>query len=69
LQPPASMEKFHWDYAEALRLYLACIAEMARVIDDGRDQHLIDAQAQSEKAAAILITLSDELWPGEYKPN
>jgi hypothetical protein len=69
LQPPASMGKLHGDYAEALRLYQASIAEMARVIDDGRDQHLIDAQAQSEKAAAILITLSDELWPGEYKPN
>ncbi len=69
LQPPASMEKFHWDYAEALRLYQASITEMVRVIDDGRDEHLIDAQAQSEKAAAILLKLSDELWPGEYKPN
>ena len=69
LQPPAPMEKFHLDYTEALRLYQASIAEMARVIDDGRDEHLIDAQAQSEKAAAILIKLSDELWPGEYKPN
>jgi len=69
LQPPAPMEKFHLDYAEALRLYQASIAEMARVIDDGRDEHLIDAQAQSEKAAAILLKLSDELWPGEYKPN
>jgi hypothetical protein len=69
LQPPTSMEKFHWDYAEALKLYQASIAEMARVIDDGRDEHLIDAQAQSERAAAILIKLSDELWPGEYKPN
>jgi hypothetical protein len=69
LQPPAPMEKFHLDYAEALRLYRASIAEMARVIDDGRDEHLIDAQVQSEKAAGILIKLSDELWPGEYKPN
>ena len=69
LQPPESMEKFHSDYAEALRLYQASVAEMARVIDDGRDEHLIDAQAQSEKAAAILLKLSDELWPGEYKPN
>jgi len=69
LQPPAPMEKFHLDYAEALRLYQASIAEMVRVIDDGRDEHLIEAQAQSEKAAAILIKLSDELWPGEYKPN
>jgi hypothetical protein len=69
LQPPASMEKLHEEYAEALKLYQASIAEMARVIEDGRDAHLIDAQAQSEKAAAILIKLSDELWPGEYKPN
>jgi hypothetical protein len=69
LQPPASMAKVHEEYAEALKLYQASIAEMARVIDDGRDEHLIDAQAHSEKAAAILLKLSDELWPGEYKPN
>jgi hypothetical protein len=69
LQPPASMEQWHHDYAEALRLYQDAITEMIKVVDDGQDEHLLAAQAQSEKAAIILLKLSDELWPGEYKPN
>ena len=69
LQSPASMATLHEEYAAALRLYQEAIAEMVRVVDDGRDEHLLVAQAQSEKAAAILFKLSDALWPGEYKPN
>ena len=67
--PPASMETFHGAYVEALQLYQEAIAEMSRVVDDSRDEHLLAAQAHSEKAAAILFKLSDALWPGEYKPN
>jgi hypothetical protein len=67
--PPASMETFHGAYVEALQLYQKAIAEMSRVVDDSRDEHLLAAQAHSEKAAAILFKLSDALWPGEYKPN
>jgi hypothetical protein len=69
LQPPAALEGLHREYAEALRLYQTAITEMVRVIDDGHDEHLLNAQVYSEQAAAILIKLSDELWPGEYKPN
>jgi hypothetical protein len=68
-QPPASMQTLHGEYMEALRLYQEAAAEMVRVVDDGRDAHLLDAQVQSEKAATILLKLSDALWPGEYKPN
>ena len=67
--PPASLQTLHGEYVEALQLYQAATVEMVRVVDDGRDEHLLDAQAQSEKAAAILLKLSDALWPGEYKPN
>ena len=69
LQPPAALEGLHREYAEALRLYQTAIMEMGRVIDDGYDEHLLDAQGHSEQAATILIKLSDALWPGEYKPN
>src|SRR5262249_41360115 len=65
LRPPESMQMLHGEYMEALRLYQKAIVEMVRVADDGRDEHLLDAQAQSEKAAAILLKLSDALWPGE----
>jgi hypothetical protein len=69
LQPPESMQTLHGEYMEALRLYQEAVAEMIRVVDDGRDERLLNAQAQSEKAAAILLKLSDALWPGEYRPN
>jgi hypothetical protein len=69
LQPPESMQTLHGEYMEALRLYQEAVAEMVRVVNDGRDAHLLDAQAQSEKAATILMKLSDALWPGEYKLN
>jgi hypothetical protein len=69
LQPPESMQTVHGEYLEALRLYQEAVADMVKATDDGRDEHLLDAQVQSEKAAIILLKLSDALWPGEYKPN
>ncbi len=69
IEPPASMEKIHWNYVKAVKLYQDSITEMTKVFDDGRDEHLIAAQAQSEQAATILLKVSSELWPGEYKPN
>ena len=69
LLPSASLQGLHEEYGEALRLYQVAIMEMARVVDDGRDEHLLVAQEQSERAAGILIKRSDALWPGEYKPN
>jgi hypothetical protein len=69
IEPPASMEKIHWNYVRAVKLYQDSVTEMAKVVDDGRDEHLIAAQAQSEQAATILLKVGSELWPGEYKPN
>jgi hypothetical protein len=42
---------------------------MIKVTGDGRDEHLLTAQQQSQKASTRLLILSDALWPGEYKPN
>ncbi|MFO1351340.1 MAG: hypothetical protein U1F68_11975 [Gammaproteobacteria bacterium] len=69
LQPPPALASAHQDYAQALTLYQAAIAEMAKTADDGRDEHLLAAHEQSRNAALLLIKLSDALWPGEYKPN
>ncbi len=69
IQPPPSLAQAHRDYLDALDLYAAASREMIKVADDGRDAHLLAAQANSERASTVLIKLSDALWPGEYKPN
>lgn len=69
IEPPPSLAQAHKDYLEALDLYAAASREMIKVADDGRDAHLLAAQANSERASTVLIKLSDALWPGEYKPN
>jgi hypothetical protein len=69
LPAPASRSKEHGVYAEALQLYQQAITEMIKVTGDGRDEHLLTAQQQSQQASTRLLILSDALWPGEYKPN
>jgi hypothetical protein len=69
LTPPPSMAKHHRDYLEAVRLYEQSAAEMARVFHDGREEHLVNAHPLSTQAGVILLTVGNELWPTEYKPN
>lgn len=69
LKPPASLSDAHASYIEALELYASAASQMIKVADDGRQQHLVDAQQRSERASLALLKLSDVLWPGEYKPN
>jgi hypothetical protein len=66
---PASMQKVHHWYLEALRLYETASAEMVKVAADGKVEHLIEAQSMSQRAAENLLKVGDVLWPGEYKPN
>ena len=66
---PASMQKVHDWYLEALALYETASAEMVKVAADGKVEHLIDAQTMSQRAAEDLLKVGDVLWPGEYKPN
>ncbi len=67
--PPASLQDAHDSYTEALRLYTSATREMVRIADDGKEEHLVRAQKQSEQASFAILKLSDVLWPGEYKPN
>lgn len=69
LDVPASMQAVHERYVEALTLYVNASAEMLKVVQDGDDRHMVDAQAMSERAAQNLLKAGDVLWPGEHKPN
>jgi hypothetical protein len=66
---PDSMRSTHEQYLAALALYEQASIEMTRVADDGKDEHLLSAQAKSEKASTVLLKVGEQLWPGEYKPN
>jgi hypothetical protein len=69
LRPPASLQESHGEYREAIRLYRDSSVTMILVAADGRDEHLIQAQEMSAKAAGLTLKVGEMLWPGEYKPN
>lgn len=69
LKAPASMQPVQARYQEALELYGKASAEMIKVAQDGKDDHLFVAQEMSQKASTLLLEVSDKLWPGEFKPN
>ena len=69
MQPPASMRALHGEYIEAIKLYHDASVTMVKVAADGRDAHLIEAQALSEKASGLTLKVGEALWPGEFKPN
>jgi hypothetical protein len=69
LQPPASMRILHGEYLEAVNLYRDASVVMIKVATDGRDEHLVEAQAKSSMASDLTLKVGDTLWPGEFKPN
>ena len=69
LTPPASLTRAHTMYGDAVRRYQQSAAEMLRVTDDGRVEHLVAAQPLSMEASETLLKVGDILWPSEYKPN
>jgi len=69
LEVPPSMLRVHDQYMEALTLYVNASAEMVKVAEDGRIDHLIEAQTMSQRAAEDLLKVGDVLWPSEHKPN
>jgi hypothetical protein len=69
LTVPNSMQGVQDQYLGALALFETASAEMIKVGDDGKVDHLIEAQAMSQRAAEDLLKVGDILWPGEHKPN
>jgi len=69
LAVPNSMQRVQDEYLGALTLFETASAEMIKVSEDGKVDHLIEAQAMSQRAAEDLLKVDDVLWPGEHKPN
>ena len=69
LVPPASLREPHREYLEAIDTYQQAFTEMGGIARDGNEEHLIRAQALSERASGALLKVSEVLWPGEHKPN
>jgi hypothetical protein len=69
LEVPASIRDVHERYLGALALYENAAQETVRVARDGSDEHLVDAQKMSFRAAEDVLRVGDVLWPGEYKPH
>ena len=69
LAPPASLQEVHAYYVDALRLYQQAAAEMLKIVDDGRGEHLVAASPMVKEAGRNLEAVGIALWPGEYVPN
>jgi hypothetical protein len=69
LQVPASIRDVHERYLGALASYATASEKMVETGRDGRDEHLIEAQDLSFRAAEDTLRVGDVLWPGEYKPH
>jgi hypothetical protein len=69
LATPVTMHHVRDQYLEALTLFETASSEMTKVGEDGKLDHLLDAQAMSQRAAEDLLKVGDVLWPGEHKPN
>jgi hypothetical protein len=69
LAPPASLTQVHTQYLDAVHLFQRSAAEMLKVTEDGRDDHLLVAQPLSQEASEKLLRVGNMIWPGEYLPN
>ena len=69
LDVPVSVRDVHERYLGALASYKTASEEMVQTAQDGRDEHLIEAQGMSFRASEDTLRVGDVLWPGEYKPH
>ena len=69
LTVPPSLQGQHKMYADAVNLYEQASLELVKVAGDGNEQHLFDAHSKTELAAAKLLEVGGQLWPGEFKPH
>jgi len=69
LAPPSSLSQVHTQYLDAVQLFQQSAAEMLKLTQDGRDDHLLVAQPLSQAASEKLLRVGNVIWPGEYLPN
>ncbi len=69
LTVPPSLREKHQMYSDAVKLYEQAALELVKVADDGKEQHLLDAHALTERASSMLLQAGDQFWPGEFKPH
>jgi hypothetical protein len=69
LAPPASLDRVHAQYLDAVHLFQQSAAEMLKLTEDGRDDHLLAAHPLSQEASEQLLRVGNTIWPGEYLPN
>jgi hypothetical protein len=69
LTAPESLSKVHGQYAEAMTLYTNASGAMLKFVQDGQDQHLLEAHHMSQRASENLLRVGEVLWPGQYKPH
>lgn len=69
LAVPDSLKQLHGEYVKAVNFYGDATQDMLKTVNDGNEQHLLDAHSKSNQAATLLLKVGAELWPGEFKPN
>lgn len=69
LAVPDSLKELHETYGKAVNFYADATQDMLKIVADGNEQHLLDAHSKTNQAATLLLKVSAELWPGEFKPN
>jgi hypothetical protein len=69
LAVPESLRPVHEQYLEAIALYTNALNETLKIGHDADDEHLVEAQAMSERASKDLLKVGDALWRGERRPN
>ena len=69
LAVPDSLKELHEEYKKAVNFYAAATEDMMKIATDGNEQHLLDAHSKTNQAGTLMLKVSAELWPGEFKPN
>jgi hypothetical protein len=66
LPPPASFQKKHGDYMEAVRLFQSSAAEVLKMFKDGNEEHLRTAYPRFQAATDKIRDVGADFWPDEF---
>jgi hypothetical protein len=69
LQPPASFQARHDQYLTALQLFEQSDQEMAKLFEDGSEDHLLAAVPAHQAGTDKIREVGYAFWPDEFPPN